>query len=224
MSLSRRNLRLLELARSSFSLGYTITLYFKNMTSHLITDLQKKVTALQKENQSFRKRKEITLENHESFWEENRDMISLEEFWNKMKAAEDLIEVLGERNKAGQELVKAFLKQNQDIQEQNKAMYKKNKVLQGKNKALQKENRASWKDHKVLWKKDKVFWDEEMAISSSKLILWEESIAFKENDWKIQKEKEALGDEKLCNLQTESIAFAECQPKSSNDFTYLFRI
>uniref|UniRef100_A0A8C3BL42 Uncharacterized protein n=1 Tax=Cairina moschata TaxID=8855 RepID=A0A8C3BL42_CAIMO len=175
-----------QLAKSSVFLGYKLTVYFRNLTSQLITDLQEKVIALLEENQTFRKWKETKVEGLKFLWEGNRDMITmekkvfqdqvssiqekLEEIYEQMKAAEELIKALEERNKAGQEAVKAFLKQNQDIQGKNKVMYEKNKALQEKNKVF-------WKDHKAFWNKDMIFWDEEMAISSSELTLWEEYIA-----------------------------------------------
>lgn len=141
MSLSRWYLRLLELARSSVFLVYTITVYFKNMASPLITDLQEKVTALQKENQSVRKWKEITLENLKSFWEENGDMISA--FQDKSKAAWEKNMTLWKKTMTFWNSVNILLKDEEEIW----------------GKGL-----VQWKAELDLWKNELDLWEEEQEF------------------------------------------------------------
>lgn len=141
MSLSRWYLRLLELARSSVFLAYTVTVYFKNMTSHLITDLQEKVTALQKENQSFRRWKEITLENLNSFWEGNGDMIS--DFQDKTKAA---------------------WKKNMTLWKKNMTFWNNVNILLKDEEEIWGKDLVKWKAELDLWKKELDLWGEEQEF------------------------------------------------------------
>lgn len=85
MSLSRWYFRFSQLAKSSVFLGYKLTVYFRNLTSQLIADLQEKVIALLEENQTFRKWKETKVEGLKFLWEGNRDMITA--FQDKNMAA-----------------------------------------------------------------------------------------------------------------------------------------
>lgn len=141
MSLSRWYFRFSQLAKSSVFLGYKLTVYFRNLTSQLIADLQEKVIALLEENQTFRKWKETKVEGLKFLWEGNRDMIT------------------------------AFQDKNMAAWEKNMALWKKNmNFWDNVNTLLMDEievwekDLVQWKAGLDLWKKELDLWKEEQEF------------------------------------------------------------
>lgn len=98
MALSRWYFRVSQFLRSSLFFSYKLMVYFRNMTSQIITDLQEEARTFLEEKQSLRYWKEIRRENIKSLQEKKKSRDMIRAFQDKNKVAwEEKITLWGKK-------------------------------------------------------------------------------------------------------------------------------
>jgi len=113
--------------------------YFKTMTSQLITDLQEKIITFLEEKQNLRKWKEIRRENIKSLWPKNRDMIT------------------------------AFQDKNKIAWGKNMTLWKKTMTLWNNVQTLLMDEVEVWEEDLDQWKTGLDLWKEELDLWKEEL-------------------------------------------------------